>query len=176
MESTKRLLAVILIMVLVLTTVPLSAFAADSVGLTVDTGQLSVQKVVNADDSEKLERKYVFGVELTKELSWTVTYVYNSSAQIITVEDTVMRDSPAYTVRTQQETEFSLENYEIASWNTEPDGSGESYALGEAITVTGDMVLYAQWRYLGFTHVDVTYAANSGTGSHMDRGYVLGDD
>lgn len=32
------------------------------------------------------------------------------------------------------------------SWNTQPDGSGESFAAGDIITIeSGDMTLYAQW-------------------------------
>ena len=33
----------------------------------------------------------------------------------------------------------------FAGWNTEPDGSGTSYATGDSITINGNTTLYAQW-------------------------------
>jgi hypothetical protein len=36
--------------------------------------------------------------------------------------------------------------YRFTGWNTEPDGSGESYAAGDPLTVSGSITLYAQWQ------------------------------
>lgn len=50
-------------------------------------------------------------------------------------------DAPAY-------------NYIFSGWNTEPDGSGTSYAAGDVIDLDGDVTLYAQWQQIsGFRAV-----------------------
>ena len=42
---------------------------------------------------------------------------------------------------------FTRENYKFIGWNTEPDGSGATYAdEGAILELTGDMTLYAQWQ------------------------------
>lgn len=41
---------------------------------------------------------------------------------------------------------FTRTGYDFAGWNTEADGNGTSYSDEEAITVTSDMTLYAQWQ------------------------------
>ncbi len=40
---------------------------------------------------------------------------------------------------------FTRAGYIFNSWNTEPDGSGISYADGASITISEDITLYAQW-------------------------------
>ncbi len=40
---------------------------------------------------------------------------------------------------------FIRSGYEFAGWNTAPDGSGTSYSDGQELTLTEDMMLYAQW-------------------------------
>jgi uncharacterized repeat protein (TIGR02543 family) len=51
--------------------------------------------------------------------------------------------------------------YLFAGWNTSPNGSGTSYALGQTnTTLAGGVTLYAQW--LGATYV-VLYTSNNGT-------------
>ena len=42
--------------------------------------------------------------------------------------------------------EFTKENYWFAGWNTATDGSGIAYANTEEITITEDIILYAQWK------------------------------
>ena len=40
---------------------------------------------------------------------------------------------------------YSREGYSFSGWNTLYDGTGVQYSNGQAITITTDMVLYAQW-------------------------------
>lgn len=40
---------------------------------------------------------------------------------------------------------FTLTDYAFVEWNTESDGSGDSYDPGDEITVTSDVTLYAIW-------------------------------
>ena len=49
------------------------------------------------------------------------------------------------TVLSLKETEISRTNYTFTGWNTEPDGSGYSYAPGDDIEVNDNVTLYAQW-------------------------------
>ena len=53
-------------------------------------------------------------------------------------------------------------NYYFAGWNTEADGSGDSYADAQYIILTEDIKLYAQWKELsvsgsvnGYNYVDL---------------------
>ncbi|WP_206214608.1 Ig-like domain-containing protein, partial [Adlercreutzia sp. ZJ242] len=44
---------------------------------------------------------------------------------------------------------FESVNYSFAGWNTEADGSGTSYAVGDMIPVSGNEELYQQWNSTG---------------------------
>ena len=51
---------------------------------------------------------------------------------------------------------FTRENYKFTGWNTEPDGSGATYAdEGAILELTGDMTLYAQWQFWNGWFTDV---------------------
>ena len=41
---------------------------------------------------------------------------------------------------------FDRDEYNFAGWNTKADGTGTSYADGEAVTNLGNITLYAQWK------------------------------
>ncbi|MCD7988416.1 MAG: InlB B-repeat-containing protein, partial [Klebsiella quasipneumoniae] len=49
-----------------------------------------------------------------------------------------------YTILSAEEAGISRPGFTFGGWNTEPDGSGMSYAPGEQILITGNLVLYAQ--------------------------------
>ena len=62
----------------------------------------------------------------------------------------------AYTLRANA---FVMDGYEFTGWNTQPDGSGTSYADMESVmNLTtkngGTVTLYAQWIPLGDQPVD----------------------
>ncbi len=40
------------------------------------------------------------------------------------------------------------QGYHITAWNTERDGNGTSYAIGEVIPTTADITVYAQWHWM----------------------------
>ena len=55
---------------------------------------------------------------------------------------------------------FTREGYFVATWNTKADGTGKSYKVGQAIQLTENLTLYAQWKPLsgasnGYTWVDL---------------------
>ena len=60
---------------------------------------------------------------------------------------------------------FSKPRHVIGSWNTEPDGSGKTYALGQVINQLDNsdpITLYAQW--VEAPEYTVTYNSNGGSG------------
>ena len=50
---------------------------------------------------------------------------------------------------------FTHESLNFVGWNTAPDGSGTSYTDGQEITLSGDLILYAQWKMFTPTYVDL---------------------
>ena len=61
---------------------------------------------------------------------------------------------------------FTYGKCEIEEWTTEPDGSGTAYSIGDVITVTADITLYAQWvlplnELESFTDGDLEWSGNS---------------
>ncbi len=61
---------------------------------------------------------------------------------------------------------FTSEGYEFIGWNTKADGTGNSYSNEQTITVTENLVLYAQWELSQAepTQVTVSFVANGGEG------------
>ncbi|MEG0455752.1 MAG: InlB B-repeat-containing protein, partial [Bacteroides sp.] len=55
---------------------------------------------------------------------------------------------------------FSRPGYEFAGWNTQPDGKGASYGVDVPFLMSGNTVLYAQWREA--PPVTLTYRAEAG--------------
>jgi len=54
-----------------------------------------------------------------------------------------IQDSTYYTITDQG---FYKNNAIFTGWNTKPDGTGTPYYNGQQVYVTGDLILYAQWR------------------------------
>ncbi len=54
---------------------------------------------------------------------------------------------------------LSRSKYEFVGWNTRADGKGLPYEVGQTITPTKDIKLYAQWRQVGFS---IKYDSNGG--------------
>src|ERR1019366_3550107 len=52
--------------------------------------------------------------------------------------------------------------YTLSSWNSAANGSGNSYALGQSVTLASSMTLYAQWTPVPV--ITVNLEANGGTG------------
>lgn len=51
-----------------------------------------------------------------------------------------------YTLLSLKETGISRSGYTFIGWNTKPDGRGISYAPGDRMILTGNLILYAQWK------------------------------
>lgn len=51
------------------------------------------------------------------------------------------------TTKLHNGTGVKMPHYTLVSWNTEPDGSGTTYKLGQNMTMPAEgMTLYAQWK------------------------------
>lgn len=103
-------------------------------------------------------------ITLTSELqkNWTIVYEANDGEDSAPVYSDVL-SSASTTIGTS---DFKRPGYVITSWNTEADGTGESYEPGTQLTgsvLVNDyqMKLYAQWNPV---FVDITYATG-GNGS-----------
>lgn len=73
--------------------------------------------------------------------TYTVTYDANGGSGKTT-------DNTAYapgTMATVKANGYTRGGYTFTGWNTKADGSGDSYKTGDWITMTGSVILYAQW-------------------------------
>ena len=61
---------------------------------------------------------------------------------------------------------YTLAGHGLASWNTKPDGTGDSYKPGDAIIINKPTTLYAQW-------ADTTQTAMPETGGTVNDHYLL---
>ncbi|WP_316556810.1 GLUG motif-containing protein [Methanimicrococcus hongohii] len=55
-------------------------------------------------------------------------------------------------------------------WNTESNGKGESFAPGGTFKITGDVILYAQWKSVGTDEKTENKTRNSGSGNSNSLG------
>jgi len=66
---------------------------------------------------------------------------------------------------------FTRTNYTFIGWNTAPDGTGTSYTDRQAITISNNMELYAQWQ--GDTYA-LTFDPDEGTVDPTSKPVVYG--
>lgn len=78
-----------------------------------------------------------------KKETYTVTFDANGGTGTMEAQTFTEGETQVLTSNT-----FSYEYHTFASWNTMQDGSGTSYSDGQAINVTSDITLYAQWNHI----------------------------
>ncbi|MCR5282267.1 MAG: InlB B-repeat-containing protein [Lachnospiraceae bacterium] len=61
---------------------------------------------------------------------------------------------------------FSRAHYVFNGWNTKADGSGEAYSDEQSVTLTEDLILFAQWKQ---TECVIEFDKNQGEGSMADQ-------
>lgn len=89
--------------------------------------------------------------------TFTVTYRGNGA------DSGRIADITAYTpgeIATVKANGYTRDGCTFTGWNTEPDGSGAPYKTGDRITMTGNVILYAQW-------------TRNSSGDDGDTGYTL---
>ena len=87
----------------------------------------------------------------------TVTYRGNGADSGMTADATAYTPGETATVKANG---YTRDGYTYTGWNTEPDGSGAPYKAGDRITMTDNVVLYAQW-------------TRNSSGDGGDTGYTL---
>ena len=89
--------------------------------------------------------------------TFTVTYRGNGADSGMTADTTAYAPGETATVKANG---YTRGGCTFTGWNTEPDGSGAPYKTGDRITMTGNVVLYAQW-------------TRNSSGDGGDTGYTL---
>ena len=89
--------------------------------------------------------------------TFTVTYRGNGADSGRTADATAYPPGEIATVKANG---YTRDGCTFTGWNTEPDGSGAPYKAGDRITMTGNVVLYAQW-------------TRNSSGDGGDTGYTL---
>ena len=74
--------------------------------------------------------------------TYTVTYYGNGADSGETTDTNAYTRSTVATVKANG---FTRSKYTFTGWNTSANGSGRPYAKGDQITMTDNVVLYAQW-------------------------------
>lgn len=97
----------------------------------------------------------------------TITYKPNGTAG----NDIVVETEFDEILTLKDSATFNLDNYYISHWNTEADGSGESFNLEQLHIVKDDVTLYAIWAPEART---ITYNANGGIGTDITIGTYFG--
>lgn len=89
--------------------------------------------------------------------TFTVTYRGNGADSGRIADITAYTPGETATVKANG---YTRDGCTFTGWNTEPDGSGAPYKAGDRITMTGNVVLYAQW-------------TRNSSGDDSDTGYTL---
>ncbi|MCL2143356.1 MAG: InlB B-repeat-containing protein [Methanomassiliicoccaceae archaeon] len=95
----------------------------------------------------------------TWETVYTVTYDANGGSGTVPTESD---KAPGETFTTAVSAITAPAGMQLAEWNTEADGSGDSYAEGQTVTMpAANLTLYAIWENV----YTVSYDVNGGTGT-----------
>ena len=98
------------------------------------------------------------GFRLVRPVAYTITFNINGGTGTNPAAQTVGSDS---TITLPGGDRFSKNGYAFGGWNTNANGTGETYSAGSSYMVTGNITLYAKWIEL----YTVTFDINEGTGT-----------
>ncbi len=99
--------------------------------------------------------------------STTFTVTFDANGGGGTMQSQIFNYGEARTLNPNM---FTRDGYVFASWNTKYDGSGTAYTDKQSITISQDMVLYAQWT----DSVTVVFEANGGAGEMRPQRFHIG--
>lgn len=119
---------------------------------------------------------YSDGETLTEE-NWpnediTLVAQWEPNTYILTLESndgTSQSEQQEFTFGTEQqiiECPFAKTGYHFSGWNTQADGSGTSYRGDEAISLSEDTTVYAQWT---MQTLRLSFNADGGSGTMADQ-------
>ncbi len=92
--------------------------------------------------------------------SYNITFYSNGGSGSMQSEQKNHQDS--YIL---QSNKFTNTGHTFVGWNTKADGTGTSYYVGQTITISNDLTLYAQWKKIEEEQEQVS-------GSHQGHDYV----
>ena len=100
-------------------------------------------------DGNKVTFPYTVADDTTLYAKWTavqctITYYANGATGGTVPESVTVDKGSSYTVLGNT-CNLEKTGYAFTKWNMRADGNGSGYSAGSAITVTGDVTLYAQW-------------------------------
>jgi len=139
----------------------------------------SVTVTANANDGYQFDSWYENNIWVSDDKSYTFTATENRelTAEFAVLHDVTYQanngtsathsDSVAHEESlTLKGDIFSYGKCEIGSWNTEADGSGITYSIGDDVVVDKDITLYAQWvlplnKYGSFSDGDYVWSGNA---------------
>ena len=130
----------------------------DSISVTALKGGTAVVKMINHYDGNEKNINIV--------VNPAITYYKTDNDSEMYTQDVMMGMAKLIP------NEFSNEGYRFVGWNTEINGSGISYTDEAEVSVTTDLVLYAQWEKLKY---NVSFDANGGTGAMATQEFKHGE-
>ena len=77
---------------------------------------------------------------------YSVTYLANGGEGFYT--DYEIASDVFYVIEDDAVTGITFPRHRLVSWNTSADGSGVTFLPGDSLTLTSDLILYAQWERL----------------------------
>ncbi len=119
---------------------------------------------------------YANDVTIVSANTYTITYDGNGNTAGTVPVDEASYAADATAMVAENTGGLARDGCIFVGWNTKANGSGTDYIGGNALTVTGDITLYAQWR-ADIDYFFVTYDGNgntAGTAPTDGVGYVNG--
>ena len=117
------------------------------------------KNAVTADEGYTAGNKVTVSSNMNLYAVWrikTYTIKYDANGGTGTMEDGMKTHFQAYTIK---DNAFIHNGYDFVEWNTKADGTGTSYAEGEAYKEEESVTLYAIWK----EHFNVAYIGNGQT-------------
>ena len=123
------------------------------------------------DEVELYHDERCWGLTIRPVLPVGVTYSvsFNSNKGEGTMQSIIVTENSSITI---PENQFTRSGYKFVGWNTESDGTGDSYSVGQTIQLSNNMILYAQWEEEETNEepsedsiYNVTFDSNKGEGS-----------
>lgn len=101
-----------------------------------------------------------------KEIEFTLTFDINKGTGVTPAPMTGKSTESTCTIENLPGADkFSKEGYDFLGWSTNPDATEPEYLPTEAITIDGNVTLYAVWKEVEKTTFKVTFDIETATGS-----------
>ena len=145
--------------------------------LTINQGYLDTT-LTTEGESVSLTISFDAGADATFVIEAVTTYSVTYDANDANATGTVPVDNNAYAegdeVTVLGQSDLALEGYIFAGWNTQADGSGETYQEGDTFTMgASDVTLYAVWEEIAQLSIyEIRYSEAEDGASPYEGEYV----